>query len=133
MKLWTLAAAGALLALPALAQTPPTSPTTVDAAQHTSDSSNAAVSTSSQMEAKPSYGANSFSIGEAMRRLQAHGYTNVTNLHKDTHGVWRGMATPGTGSTTPGVTTLATSAPQPGNTAQPVSVWLDYKGNVGVQ
>ena len=130
MKIWTLAAAGALLALPALAQT---SSTTVEAAK----AGNPAVATSSQMADKPASGANSFSVREALGRLQAHGFTNVTDLHKDTHGVWRGTATPASNT----AMTSGNAMSGPGKTnamatptaAHTVSVWLDYKGNVGVQ
>lgn len=133
MKIWTLAAAGALLALPALAQT---SPTTVDAAK----AGNPAVATSSQMSSKPASGANSFSVREALGRLQAHGFTNVTDLHKDTHGVWRATATPA-GTMGNSAMTSGNAMSGPGKTnamttptaAHTVSVWLDYKGNVGVQ
>ena len=41
----------------------------------------------------PVAGANSFTQGEAMKQIEAKGYTNVTGLKKDDKGVWRGMAT----------------------------------------
>ncbi|HME21493.1 MAG TPA: hypothetical protein VKI44_09155 [Acetobacteraceae bacterium] len=72
--------------------------------------SNGAVNTSSQNQPQPARGANSFTQGEAKDRLQAHGYSNVSDLRKDANGVWRGQAEKG---------------------GQQVSVWLDYKGNVG--
>jgi hypothetical protein len=40
----------------------------------------------------PVKGANSFTMGEAKSRIQARGYTDVSNLKKDTNGVWRGHA-----------------------------------------
>lgn len=72
--------------------------------------SNGAVNTSSQDQPQPAHGANSFTQGEARSRLQSRGYQNVSNLHKDANGVWRGQAT---------------------HAGQQVSVWLDYKGNIG--
>lgn len=71
---------------------------------------NQAVSTTAANAPQPARGANSFSMGEARRRIQRSGYTNVAGLKKDDGGVWRGMASKG-GAATP--------------------VWLDYKGNVG--
>jgi hypothetical protein len=41
----------------------------------------------------PVAGANSFTKGEAMKQIEAKGYTHVTALKKDKSGVWRGMAT----------------------------------------
>ena len=73
-------------------------------------SSNGAVNTSRQNQAQPARGANSFTQGEARGRFENHGYSNVSNLHLDPNGVWRGQAT---------------------KDGQNVSVWLDYKGNVG--
>jgi hypothetical protein len=72
--------------------------------------SNGAINTSRQTQAQPAHGANSFTKGEATDHLQSHGFSNVTNLTKDAEGVWRGQAT---------------------QNGQQVSVWLDYKGNVG--
>lgn len=40
----------------------------------------------------PVAGANSFTQGEAMKQIEAKGYTKVTGLKKDSNGVWRGMA-----------------------------------------
>jgi len=40
----------------------------------------------------PVAGANSFTQGEAMKQIEAKGYTKVTGLKKDDKGVWRGMA-----------------------------------------
>lgn len=71
---------------------------------------NQAVTTTSASAPQPARGANSFSTGEARRRIQRSGYTNVSGLKKDDGGVWRGTANKG-----------GTSS----------SVWLDYKGNVG--
>ncbi len=40
----------------------------------------------------PVAGANSFTKGEAMKQIEAKGYTHVTKLTKDESGVWRGTA-----------------------------------------
>ncbi len=40
----------------------------------------------------PVAGANSFTEGQAKSRLEANGYSNVTELKKDDAGVWRGKA-----------------------------------------
>ena len=57
----------------------------------------------------PQPGANSFTEAQAKSRLEANGCTAVTDLKKDSSGVWRAKAT------------LA---------GQPVNVGLDYRGNV---
>ena len=71
---------------------------------------NQAVTTTSSNAPQPAKGANSFSRGEARRRIQSEGFQKVVNLHKDSGGVWRGKGT---------------------KDGQQVAVWLDYKGNVG--
>ena len=71
---------------------------------------NQAVATTTANAPQPARGANSFTDGEARRRIESNGFTDVTGLRKDADGVWHGMARKG------------------GN---PVKVWLDYKGNVG--
>jgi len=40
----------------------------------------------------PVAGANSFTKGEAIKQIEAKGYTHVTKLKKDKSGVWRGTA-----------------------------------------
>ncbi|MGA7386287.1 MAG: hypothetical protein WBW81_16800 [Methylocella sp.] len=40
----------------------------------------------------PVAGANSFTKSEAMKQIEAKGYTHVTKLKKDKSGVWRGTA-----------------------------------------
>lgn len=40
----------------------------------------------------PTAGANSFTEAQARSRIEAAGWTNVTDLHKDDQGVWRGRA-----------------------------------------
>ena len=75
-----------------------------------SGDSNQAVATTDANAPQPAQGANSFSHGEARRRIEHHGFQKVANLHKDKGGVWRGMGM---------------------KDGQKVPVWLDYKGNVG--
>jgi hypothetical protein len=57
----------------------------------------------------PVAGRNSFTEGQAQSKIEAAGYTKVTDLKKDDKGVWRGKATKG-GSSIP--------------------VSLDFEGNV---
>jgi len=57
----------------------------------------------------PVAGANSFTRNEAVKQIEAKGYTHVAGLKKGQDGVWRGTATKG-------------------GAAGPVSV--DYQGNV---
>jgi peptidoglycan hydrolase-like protein with peptidoglycan-binding domain len=73
---------------------------------------NQAVTTTSTNALQPAHGANSFSKGEAGRRITRHGFQDVSDLSKDGTGVWHGTAT---------------------KDGQHVRVWLDYKGNVGQQ
>ncbi|MBV9551955.1 MAG: hypothetical protein JO032_04080 [Alphaproteobacteria bacterium] len=71
---------------------------------------NGAVNTSSTPQPnRPVAGHNSFTQSEAQSRIEAKGFTGVTNLQKDDAGVWRGQAM------------------QNGKT---VSVSVDYQGNV---
>src|SRR4051794_1506712 len=71
---------------------------------------NQAVATTNANAPQPARGANSFTEGEARRRIESNGYAEIGDLKKDADGVWHGTAKKG-GST--------------------VKVWLDYKGNVG--
>ena len=71
---------------------------------------NQAVTTTSNNAPQPAKGANSFSRGEARRRIQSEGFQKVGSLRKDSGGVWRGKGM---------------------KDGQQVAVWLDYKGNVG--
>jgi hypothetical protein len=73
---------------------------------------NQAVATNRTDANTPARGANSFTAGEARSRIEARGFANITGLHLDQDGVWRGQAT------------------KDGRTA---AVWLDYKGNIGQQ
>lgn len=74
--------------------------------------SNQAVATTAVNAPQPAKGANSFSRGEAQRRIEREGYSQVADLKKDADGIWRGHAT---------------------KNGAGVGVWLDYKGNVGQQ
>ena len=73
---------------------------------------NQAVATTNANAPQPAKGANSFSDGEARRRMEGSGYADVADLKKDGDGVWRGSAT---------------------RDGAKVGVWLDYKGNIGQQ
>ena len=71
---------------------------------------NPAVSTTStNSSATPVPGANSFTESEARNRIEARGFTAVSDLKKDDQGIWRGSAT---------------------KDGQTVKVALDFKGNV---
>jgi len=73
---------------------------------------NQAVATTGANAPQPAKGANSFSDGEARRRMESSGYSTVADLKKDGDGVWRGSAM---------------------KDGAKVGVWLDYKGNIGQQ
>jgi hypothetical protein len=77
----------------------------------TNDSGNAAVrmDDGTRTANAPAPGANSFTEGQAKSRIEAAGFTNVSDLQKDDQGIWRGHAQKG---------------------GQQVSVALDYQGNV---
>ena len=73
---------------------------------------NQAVTTTAANAPQPAKGANSFTAGEAQRRIMTEGYSTVSDLAKDGDGIWRGHAMKNGAS---------------------VGVWLDYKGNIGQQ
>lgn len=50
-------------------------------------------STKENNASAPVAGANSFTKREAVKQIEARGYTHVANLKKDKDGVWRGTAT----------------------------------------
>ena len=60
--------------------------------------------------AAPVRGRNSFTMGEARRRIERSGFTQVTGLKKDQDGIWRGKGMRG---------------------GQSMNVFCDYQGNVG--
>ncbi len=75
-----------------------------------SGNDNQAIVTTNANATHPAHGSNSFTAAQARGRIQDKGFANVTDLKKDNGGVWRGKAQ---------------------KNGQTVSVWLDYKGNVG--
>jgi hypothetical protein len=83
-------------------QTPPAKDGPQNSAINSPNSSNR------QLDA-PVAGRNSFTEGEAKSRIEKMGFSNVTNLQKDEHGVWRGRAT---------------------KDSKTVEVSVDYQGNV---
>ena len=115
-----------LAAAPALAQTTVTGqPATGGASSATSGGQNAVTrpNTDHAQDSKPAgtgtvtnakleKGANSFSEGEARRRLEKAGYHEVKDLKKDGDGIWHASAM---------------------MDGKPASVGLDFKGNVAVQ
>ena len=111
MKILAMVLVGGLLATAASAQTTTTPGTSTGTAAAAGDS-NQAVATTGANAPQPAKGANSFSDGEARRRIESRGYATVADLKKDNDGVWRGTAM---------------------RDGAKVSVWLDYKGNIGQQ
>jgi hypothetical protein len=86
----------------AMAQTPPAQNGPGNSAINTQNSSNR------QVEA-PVKGSNSFTESEAKSRIAKQGFTDISNLQKDSAGVWRGHAMKG---------------------GEQVDVSLDFQGNV---
>lgn len=81
-----LTAAVLLGAAPASAQTPPAQ----------SGPGNNAVNSSTENNSNaPVAGRNSFTEGQAKSRIEAAGYSDVSDLKKDNSGVWRGKAKKG--------------------------------------
>jgi hypothetical protein len=91
MRLVTLMAALAISPSAALAQTP------------------AVKSPSATNPAAPVPGATSFTEGQAKSKIEAAGYTAVSDLKKDDNGVWTGSAT---------------------QSGKKVTVKVDFQGNV---
>lgn len=82
-------AACGLLASVALAQSTP-----ADNPPAQQQPNNAAVKSMHENNSSaPVAGANSFTRAQAKAAIEAKGYTNVSKLKKDKHGIWRGMAT----------------------------------------
>ncbi|XYD11949.1 hypothetical protein R1A27_32865 (plasmid) [Methylobacterium sp. NMS12] len=69
-------------------------------------------STGALTNVKLEQGANSFTEGEARRRLEKAGFHDVKDLKKDADGIWGGSAM---------------------MDGKPVSVGLDFKGNVAIR
>lgn len=82
----TAAAALAISAASAFAQSPslPAAPGPGNKAVNSPNTNNSD---------KPVSGANSFTEGQAKSRIEANGYSKVSDLKKDDNGVWRGKAT----------------------------------------
>jgi hypothetical protein len=79
---------GALLSGTALAQS------AAPAANH--DAGTPAIATSNANNpGAPVAGANSFTRGQALSRIQRAGYSDVRGLIKDKEGIWRGIASRG--------------------------------------
>ena len=75
-----------------------------------SKDSNEAVASTNADQPTPAAGANSFTEDQARSRLEARGYSVMSQLEKDDDGIWRGKGQ------------------KNGSFAD---VWVDYKGNVG--
>lgn len=86
---------------------------TVNPNEHSTNSASpSAVQTNNTMKrtsAAPVPGRNSFTAGEARRRITSAGFSDVKDLKKDNQGIWRGMAMKDNAT---------------------VKVSLDYQGNV---
>lgn len=102
MRKILIAAALAVVAIPAFAQSTP--PANRNANTPAVNSPN-----SPPNPGAPVAGANSFTESQAKSRIEAQGYSKVTGLKKDNAGVWRGKATKG---------------------SKAVNVSLDFQGNV---
>ena len=87
---------------PGTAQVPPRAPAQVVP--------NSGASTSGRSADMPAKGANSFTEGEARNRIGSKGFSYISGLSKNHDGIWEGKADKG---------------------GRQVTVWLDYKGNVG--
>jgi hypothetical protein len=96
----TLVAAAALVSTVAIAQQQPPPRANTPAVTTPNSPPNPAA---------PVPGANSFTEGQAKSRIEARGYTNVTELTKDAEGIWRGKGT---------------------KDGKIVSVSVDFQGNV---
>lgn len=117
-----VALASAALGVPALAQPETSAPTvpsiTTNTPQQRSPANAATASppavtasnANSKTAAAPVKGANSFTMDEARRRIEAGGFSQVSGLQKDGDGIWRGQAMQDGAS---------------------VPVYRDYRGNVG--
>ncbi|MBZ6076244.1 PepSY domain-containing protein [Microvirga puerhi] len=104
MRLLLAAAAAGLLSTAAVAQT---------------DAGSGSLTTNPALSLKPNGspentgaiapGANSFTEGQARSRIEAQGFTGVSDLRKDDQGIWHGRAQ---------------------HNGQSVEVMLDFRGNV---
>ena len=105
-----VAFAPVVLGTQAFAQPETTAPGVPGATTNTPQQRSPANTTTAAPPAAPVNGANSFTMDEARRRIEAGGFSQVTALKKEDDGIWRGQAVRG-----------GTSVP----------VFCDYQGNVG--
>ena len=59
---------------------------------HERPNNNAINSSDQNNSMAPVSGRNSFTEGQAKSRIEAAGYSNISNLQKDNDGIWRGKA-----------------------------------------
>jgi hypothetical protein len=74
------------------ATTSPMTPSTGAPAAGTTGGNTTTRDSAPPTTATPAAGANSFTEGQARRRIEDAGYTDVRELKKDEQGVWRGRA-----------------------------------------
>jgi hypothetical protein len=114
--MFRLALLAAVAAVPAYAQVAPATPNrsgTTTPAPSTERAPPAATTDSGTRTADaPVPGANSFTEAQARSRIEAAGFSGVSDLQKDDQGIWRGRAQ---------------------RNGQQVSVALDYQGNVSAR
>ena len=91
------------------AQTPGATVNTTLQSSSNSPSAVQTTNTTHRTGSAPVPGRNSFTMTQARGRISRAGFTNVTGLKKDNQGIWRGQAQ---------------------KDGSPVSVSLDYQGNV---
>jgi protein CpxP len=108
----TVFAAALLLGSAGFAMAQSTAPTTTTG-NHTSPSvgtsTNPNANATDAGNASLERGANSFTEGQARRRIEDRGYTNVDQLHKDQNSIWQAEAM---------------------KDGRPVRVGVDFRGNV---
>jgi hypothetical protein len=103
MRRIVLFAVIAMGATAALAQSPPAA---------NAPGNNAVNSPGVNNSSRPVEGANSFTQAQAKSRIEANGYSTVSNLMKDDKGVWRGKAMKG---------------------GKSVDVTVDFQGNINAR
>ena len=91
------------------AQTAATTPGAPATSAPRSATNNAVNTAPANNTGAPVPGANSFTEGQARERIQAKGYSQVTNLALDNMGIWRGKGT---------------------KSGQSTDVSMDYQGNI---
>ena len=104
MRKMMIAAALMIFVLPAFAQSQTSPPANQNGSTSAVNAPN-----SPPPPGAPVAGANSFTESQAKSRIEAEGFSNVSDLKKDDSGVWRGKASKGT---------------------QSMNVSLDFQGNV---